>query len=46
MSNRMTMKRLLTEFRQITKNPPEGIAAGPMSVDGEDNMFKWEALVT
>mmetsp|Transcript_19159 Transcript_19159/g.26816 ORF Transcript_19159/g.26816 Transcript_19159/m.26816 type:complete len:166 (+) Transcript_19159:76-573(+) len=35
-------KRLLTEYRELTNNPPDGIVAGPIS---EDNLFEWEALI-
>lgn len=27
---------------EITKNPPDGVVAGPVS---EDNFFEWEALI-
>jgi len=36
------VKRLMAEYRQITKNPPEGIVAGPKS---EDNFFEWDCLI-
>lgn len=36
------VKRLMAEYRQITKNPPEGIVAGPKS---ETNFFEWECLI-
>ncbi|KAI9010140.1 ubiquitin-conjugating enzyme E2 G2 [Hyaloraphidium curvatum] len=37
------LRRLMTEYRELTVNPPEGITAGPMS---EDNYFEWEALIS
>eukprot|EP00128_Syssomonas_multiformis_P011728 Colp12_sorted_trinity150504_noHs@27260 len=36
------LKRLMTEYKELTVNPPEGIVAGPKS---EDNFFEWEALI-
>eukprot|EP01116_Phalansterium_solitarium_P014848 TRINITY_DN32719_c0_g1_i1.p2 TRINITY_DN32719_c0_g1~~TRINITY_DN32719_c0_g1_i1.p2 ORF type:complete len:166 (+),score=19.79 TRINITY_DN32719_c0_g1_i1:87-584(+) len=35
-------KRLMHEYKEITKNPPDGIIAGPVT---EDNFFEWEALI-
>jgi hypothetical protein len=35
-------KRLFKEYKALSSDPPEGIAAGPMS---EDDMFLWEALI-
>lgn len=35
-------KRLFTEYKTISQDPPEGITAGPVN---EDDMFTWEALV-
>ena len=35
-------KRLLTEYKTLTTDPPDGITAGPAN---EDNMFLWEALI-
>jgi ubiquitin-conjugating enzyme E2 G2 len=35
-------KRLMTEYKELTINPPEGIQAGPMS---ESNWFLWEAFI-
>ncbi|KAL3899759.1 MAG: hypothetical protein SGCHY_001826 [Lobulomycetales sp.] len=35
-------RRLMTEYREITENAPEGITAGPVS---EDNLFEWEAVI-
>jgi len=37
------LRRLMAEYKQIQKNPPEGIAAGPVA---EDNFFEWEAAIT
>lgn len=37
------VRRLMTEYKQLTLNPPEGILAGPVN---EDNFFEWEAYVT
>ncbi|KAI9206297.1 ubiquitin-conjugating enzyme/RWD-like protein [Polychytrium aggregatum] len=36
------LKRLTTEYRELTLRAPEGITAGPIS---EDNYFLWEALI-
>jgi len=36
------VKRLMAEYKQILKNPPEGIVAGPKN---ETNFFEWECLV-
>ncbi|XP_045118357.1 ubiquitin-conjugating enzyme E2 G2 [Portunus trituberculatus] len=36
------LKRLMTEYKQLTLNPPEGIIAGPTN---EENFFEWEALI-
>eukprot|EP01120_Amphizonella_sp_Union-15-10_P002971 TRINITY_DN1326_c0_g2_i1.p1 TRINITY_DN1326_c0_g2~~TRINITY_DN1326_c0_g2_i1.p1 ORF type:complete len:178 (-),score=27.49 TRINITY_DN1326_c0_g2_i1:120-653(-) len=35
-------KRLMTEYKELTENPPEGIVAGPVS---EENFFEWEAFI-
>ena len=35
-------KRLMTEYRELSINPPEGITAGPVS---ESNWFLWEAMI-
>ncbi|KAJ8133030.1 hypothetical protein O1611_g601 [Lasiodiplodia mahajangana] len=35
-------RRLLGEYKALSTNPPEGIAAGPIN---EDDMFVWEALI-
>ncbi|XP_038047885.1 ubiquitin-conjugating enzyme E2 G2-like [Patiria miniata] len=37
------LKRLMTEYKQLTLNPPEGIVAGPLN---EDNFFEWEATIS
>ena len=37
------LRRLMSEYKQLTLNPPEGILAGPIS---EDNFFEWEAYIT
>ncbi|XP_076034672.1 ubiquitin conjugating enzyme 7 isoform X2 [Oratosquilla oratoria] len=36
------LKRLMTEYKQLTLNPPEGIIAGPTN---EENFFEWETLI-
>ena len=36
------LRRLMTEYKELMVNPPEGITAGPIS---EDNFFEWEALI-
>jgi hypothetical protein len=38
----LAAKRLFSEYRTLSQDPPEGITAGPIS---EDNMFVWEALI-
>ena len=37
------MYNSLSFLFKIQKNPPEGIAAGPVA---EDNFFEWEAAIT
>ncbi|KAJ3318472.1 Ubiquitin-conjugating enzyme E2 G2 [Boothiomyces sp. JEL0866] len=37
------LRRLMTEYKELTLNPPEGIQAGPIS---ESNYFEWEALIS
>lgn len=37
------LRRLMSEYKQLTLNPPEGILAGPVT---EDNFFEWEAYIT
>lgn len=32
----------MSEYKQLSVNPPEGICAGPVS---EDNFFEWEATI-
>ncbi|CAG8693512.1 11515_t:CDS:2 [Dentiscutata erythropus] len=36
------LKRLMTEYRELTLNAPEGITAGPLN---EESFFEWEALI-
>ena len=36
------LRRLMTEYKELSINPPEGIHAGPIS---EENFFIWEALI-
>ncbi|RUS32104.1 hypothetical protein BC938DRAFT_476271 [Jimgerdemannia flammicorona] len=36
------LKRLMTEYKELTLNAPEGITAGPVT---EDSFFEWEALI-
>ncbi|KAJ3123604.1 Ubiquitin-conjugating enzyme E2 G2 [Physocladia obscura] len=43
MSKSTAIKRLMTEYRELTINAPEGITAGPIS---EENVFEWEALIS
>jgi len=33
----------MTEYKELTVNPPEGIVAGPIN---EESFFEWEALIT
>ncbi len=42
-SQRLALKRLTLEYRQLLSKPPEGIAAGPID---ESNIFEWEALIS
>ncbi|KAJ3200739.1 Ubiquitin-conjugating enzyme E2 G2 [Entophlyctis luteolus] len=42
MSRATALKRLMTEYKELTVNPPDGITAGPVS---EDDFFVWEALI-
>lgn len=35
-------KRLFSEYKHLTQDPPEGITAGPVT---EDDLFVWEALI-
>jgi ubiquitin-conjugating enzyme E2 G2 len=42
MSSASALRRLMTEYRELVMNPPEGIHAGPIS---EDNFFVWEAII-
>lgn len=39
----MALRRLMSEFKHLCSNPPEGILAGPVS---DDNYFEWEAAIT
>jgi ubiquitin-conjugating enzyme E2 G2 len=36
------VKRLVTEYRDLSFHSPEGIVAGPIT---EDNFFEWEAMI-
>lgn len=36
------VRRLMTEYKQLLNDPPEGISAGPVT---EDDFFTWECLV-
>ena len=36
------LKRLMAEYRQLVRNPPEGLVAGPKD---EMNFFEWECLI-
>jgi len=36
------LRRLMSEYKQLTMNPPDGILAGPTD---EENFFEWEALI-
>ena len=35
-------KRLFSEYKSLSMDPPEGITAGPIN---EDDLFLWEALI-
>ncbi|KAI9229799.1 MAG: ubiquitin-conjugating enzyme/RWD-like protein [Piptocephalis tieghemiana] len=37
------VKRLMTEYRELTTNAPEGICAGPID---ENDFFLWEAIIS
>ncbi|KAH3765521.1 ubiquitin-conjugating enzyme [Pelomyxa schiedti] len=38
----IALKRLLSEYKKVTEDPPPGVTAGPID---EANLFVWEALV-
>jgi len=42
MASTTAQRRLIQEYKALTKNPPEGITAGPVS---EDDLLYWEALI-
>lgn len=42
MATSLASKRLFSEYKNLSRNPPEGITAGPLS---EDDIFLWEALI-
>ncbi|MCJ1313185.1 Ubiquitin-conjugating enzyme E2 7 [Agyrium rufum] len=42
-SSNLASKRLFSEYRALTLNPPLGITAGPIS---EDDIFHWECLIS
>lgn len=37
-----SLKRLMTEFRELTRNSPDGIAAAPLN---DENFYIWEAVI-
>ncbi|KXS13767.1 ubiquitin-conjugating enzyme [Gonapodya prolifera JEL478] len=41
-SQSTAIRRLMTEYKELTLHAPEGITAGPLS---EDNYLVWEALI-
>ena len=40
---RLGSKRLLAEYREMVRNPPVGITAGP--IHEETSLYEWEALI-
>lgn len=42
MARSTAQKRLLKEFQQLSRDPPPGIVAGPVS---ESDLFVWECLI-
>lgn len=36
------LRRLMAEYKYLNKDPPDGIAAGPIN---EENFFEWEAVI-
>ena len=36
------LKRLMAEHKQLMKNPPEALVAGPKN---DDNYFEWDANI-
>ncbi|KAF7496066.1 Ubiquitin-conjugating enzyme E2 G2 [Sarcoptes scabiei] len=36
------VRRLMTEYKQLTMNPPDGILAGPVN---EENFFEWDSYI-
>ena len=41
-NTKVAQKRLFTEYKTLSTEPPDGITAGPLS---EDDLFTWEALI-
>jgi hypothetical protein len=39
--SKTAIRRLMTEYKELTVNAPEGITAGPVT---EDNLFIWEGI--
>ncbi|KAL8829428.1 MAG: hypothetical protein Q9191_002019 [Dirinaria sp. TL-2023a] len=42
MASTLAARRLFSEYKNLTSNPPDGITAGPVS---EDDIFLWEAMI-
>ncbi|MCJ1409444.1 hypothetical protein MMC19_003525 [Ptychographa xylographoides] len=42
MASALASRRLFSEFKALTTDPPDGIIAGPVN---EDDIFTWEALI-
>ncbi|KAK9372666.1 uncharacterized protein V1513DRAFT_419598 [Lipomyces chichibuensis] len=40
--NNTAVRRLMTEYKQLINEAPDGISAGPID---EDNFFEWECLI-
>ncbi|KAK9359093.1 ubiquitin-conjugating enzyme/RWD-like protein [Lipomyces starkeyi] len=40
--NNTAVRRLMTEYKQLISEAPDGISAGPID---EDNFFEWECLI-
>ena len=42
MASALASRRLFSEFKSLSTDPPTGIVAGPVN---EDDIFNWEALI-
>lgn len=42
MQKSTALRRLMTEHKELTRCPPDGIAASPIA---DDNYYRWEAAI-